>query len=431
MIVVGAQWGDEGKGKVIDLLASRSDWIVRAQGGNNAGHTILFDSEEYKLHLIPTGILHPHTQCAIAAGVVIDPFVLIQEMKMLEEKGISLSGRLWISPNAHVIMPYHKVIDAMQEKRKANDAIGTTKRGIGPCYADKASRSGVRMSDLLDSVHFHSLLGRMLRIKNEELTRLFETEPLPFDEVLADCRRAAEKLRPFIADINPLLAEASRSEKTILFEGAQGTFLDVTSGTYPYVTSSNTTAAGVCSGAEVGPASIDHILGVMKLYTTRVGNGPFPTEFTSPPGFSLDTAREVGTTTGRDRRIGWFDAVLAKASVRINSFTSLAMTKLDILDDFAEIKICVSYKLKGRILNYPPSEIHLWDRIEPVYETLPGWKTSTENAACYEDLPENARRYLEKIESLCEVPISLISVGPDRKQTITKRSLMPRTAEVS
>ncbi len=424
IIVVGAQWGDEGKGKVIDLLAQQSDWIVRAQGGNNAGHTILFDSQEYKLHLIPTGILNPHTQCAIAAGVVIDPFVLIEEMDMLRKKEIDFEDRLWISPNAHLIMPYHKVFDALQEKRKADDAIGTTKRGIGPCYADKVSRAGVRVADLLDLDHFQSLLKYMLKIKNEELTKLFGASPLSFDKVFADYAHAAKRLRPHVQDINPLLESAL--DKTVLFEGAQGTFLDVTSGTYPYVTSSNTTAAGICSGAEVGPGSIDHILGVMKLYTTRVGNGPFPTEFPSSPEFDLHTAREVGTTTGRDRRIGWFDAVLAKAAVRINSFSSLAMTKLDILDNFSEIKICTAYRLQDKLFDIPPADIHLWDKIEPVYETLPGWMSSTSHTTKYEDLPQNAKTYIELIETLCGVPISLISVGPDRKQTI---ALLPQLTE--
>lgn len=421
ILVVGSQWGDEGKGKIIDILAQESDWIVRAQGGNNAGHTILIDSREFKLHLIPTGILQPHTRCAIAAGTVIDPTVLVQEMKDLQDRGIAFENRFWISPGAHVIMPYHKIMDALQEKRKGNVAIGTTKRGIGPCYCDKINRIGIRMCDLVDPVQFQKRLTYVLKLKNEELAKLYGHPTLSFDEITENYLSLADSLSPYIRDIGPMLSEASQSGKTILFEGAQGTFLDVTSGTYPYVTSSNTTAAGICCGAEIGPGSLDHILGVMKAYSTRVGNGPFPTELASHPDFDPVNAREMGTTTGRQRRMGWFDAVLAKASVTINGITSLAVTKLDILDQFDEIKICVGYELKGHLHDTPPPEMHLWDQITPRYETLPGWKSPTSHIDNTRDLPENAQQYLDRISELSGAPISMISLGPERKQTIILR----------
>ncbi|NGX57330.1 MAG: Adenylosuccinate synthetase [Chlamydiae bacterium] len=418
ILVVGSQWGDEGKGKIIDILAQESEWIVRSQGGNNAGHTIVIGTQEYKLHLIPTGILQTNTKCAIAAGTVIDPIVLVEEMKTLQTRGITFENRFWISPSAHIIMPYHKIMDTLQEKRKGNVAIGTTKRGIGPCYCDKINRIGIRMCDLVDSKQFETILTSVLKLKNEELTKLYSKEPLAFKEVYEEYMALAEILRPYVRDINPMLHKETESHKTILFEGAQGTFLDVTSGTYPYVTSSNTTAAGICSGAEIGPNTIDHVLGVMKVYSTRVGNGPFPTEISSHPYFNPMDAREMGTTTGRQRRMGWFDAVLAKASVNINGISSLAMTKLDILDQFDEIKICVGYEFQGKIHLTPPPEIHLWDQIKPQYETLPGWKSPTTHITNYEQLPDNAKKYLNRISELCQTPISMISVGPEREQIV-------------
>jgi len=430
IVVVGSQWGDEGKGKVIDILSQEADWIVRAQGGNNAGHTIIFGSQEYKLHLIPTGILQPHTHCAIAAGTVIDPEVLVNEMKTLAERGISFDNRFWISPNAHVIMPYHKIMDALQEKRKRNVAIGTTKRGIGPCYCDKVNRIGIRMGDLIDPKHFKQALSSVLKLKNEELVKLYHADPLSFQEIYDEYLALGKKLLSHIRDINPLLTQAAENRETVIFEGAQGTFLDVTSGTYPYVTSSNTTTSGICSGAEIGPTSVDHVLGVMKVYATRVGNGPFPTELSHHPHFNPTDAREVGTTTGRDRRIGWFDAVLARASVTINGISSLAMTKLDILDPFEEIQICVSYKLHGKTYHTPPPEIRYWDDIEPEYETLPGWQCSTTNIRDIQKLPTNAQRYLERISELSGAPISFISLGPEREQTLIVNSPIKQTMGV-
>ena len=422
IVVVGAQWGDEGKGKIIDILAQDANWIVRSQGGNNAGHTIVIDSEEYKLHLIPTGILQPHTLCAIAAGTVIDPEVLVQEMKTLIAKGIHFNNRFWISPKAHVIMPYHRIMDALQEKRKGNVAIGTTKRGIGPCYCDKVNRIGIRMGDLIDPNHFQNILRSVLKLKNEELVKLYDSDPLSFDEIFETYSLLAKEISPYICDINPLLIDAEKSDQTVIFEGAQGTFLDLTSGTYPYVTSSNTTTSGICSGAEIGPTSVDHVLGVMKVYSTRVGNGPFPTELSSHPQFNPTSAREVGTTTGRDRRMGWFDAVLARASVSINGITSLALTKIDILDTFDEIKICTAYKVNGQLVNTPPPETSIWDDIEPQYETMPGWKCPTSEIKNYQELPKQAKHYIDRLAELSGAPISFISVGPDREQTLTLHS---------
>jgi len=422
IVVVGSQWGDEGKGKIIDILAADADWIVRSQGGNNAGHTIVIDSKEHKLHLIPTGILQSQTKCAIAPGTVLDPIVLAHEITTLLNRGISFQNRFWISPRAHVIMPYHRIMDALQEKRKGNVAIGTTKRGIGPCYCDKVNRIGIQVGDLVNPNKFKESLEAVLPFKNEELENLYDTTPLIFDEVYEEYTKLGKELSPYICDFNHLIASAD----TVIYEGAQGTFLDVTSGTYPYVTSSHTTAAGICSGAEIGPTTVDHVVGVMKVYATRVGNGPFPTELLGHPGFNPQSAREVGTTTGRNRRMGWFDAVLARSSVSINGISSLAMTKLDILDTFDEIRICTAYKMNGQIIETPPPQAHLWSEIEPLYETLPGWQSSTRDIRVFDDLPEKSRSYLTRCAELSGAPISLVSVGPGRDQTIHVK----QTAEI-
>lgn len=419
IIVVGAQWGDEGKGKIIDILTSQAKHIVRAQGGNNAGHTILIGDQEYKLHLIPSGILHQHTYCYIGAGTVIDPEVLIQEMSALEARGISCKGRLMISPAAHVIFPYHRTLDLLLEQKKGERAIGTTGRGIGPCYADKANRLGIRMGELIRPDIFSKILKSVLTLKNEELTKLYGHEEIPFEEVLQTYLGYADFLKHYVDNVEEKINNALEAGENILFEGAQGTFLDITSGTYPFVTSSNTVAGGICVGAGVGPSRIDHTIGVLKAYTTRVGNGPLPSETSEEENF-LDhqLAREYGTTTGRKRRIGWFDSVLAKTAVRLNGLDSFAITKLDILDELDTIKICVGYQINGMRHDHLPSLAEDLEKIMPIYETMPGWKQSTCGMTTYEQLPERAKDYLRRIESLCKIPISMISLGPERERTI-------------
>jgi adenylosuccinate synthase len=424
VILIGAQWGDEGKGKIIDILTAQAKHVVRSQGGNNAGHTVIIDKEEYKLHLIPSGILHPHTHCYIGAGTVIDPEVLIQEIEALESRGIHIKGRLWISPSAHVIFPYHRTLDLLLEQKKGERSIGTTGRGIGPCYADKSSRLGIRMGELVRPDIFGKVLRSVLQLKNEELTKLFGAEKMSYDDMHKRYSQFAETLKPFISNVEEQVNLAIENKENVLFEGAQGTFLDISLGTYPFVTSSNTIAGGICAGAGVGPTRIDHTIGVIKAYTTRVGNGPLPTEVQEDESF-LDhhQAREYGTTTGRKRRIGWFDAVLARTAVRLNGIDSIALTKLDILDHLDNIKICVGYQIHGTRLNHIPCLTEDLEKIVPIYETFPGWKTSTSDIDNYNDLPANAKKYLAKIEQLCGAPISMISLGPQRDRTIILKDI--------
>lgn len=419
VIVVGAQWGDEGKGKIVDILTSNSKHIVRAQGGNNAGHTIIIGQEEYKLHLTPSGILQPHTQCYIGAGTVIDPEVLVFEMNTLQSRGIDITGRLWISPAAHIIFPYHRKLDLLLEQEKGPRAVGTTGRGIGPCYVDKANRLGIRMAELINPDIFSKILQGVLTFKNKELTKLYESDPFSYEEIYSEYSRYAQHLSPYIANVEETIDEKIALGENVLFEGAQGTFLDITTGTYPYVTSSNTDAGGICTGSGIGPSRINHTLGVIKAYTTRVGLGPFPTEVKDDDVF-LDNyaAREFGTTTRRKRRIGWFDAVLAKAATRLNGFNSMAVTKLDVLDELETLKICLAYEIDGKRVESVPYLAEELERAIPIYETLPGWKTSTTSASKFDDLPVEAQNYIKRIESLTGAPVSMISVGPEREQTI-------------
>lgn len=431
IIVVGAQWGDEGKGKIIDILGAQAKHIVRAQGGNNAGHTILIQDQEYKLHLIPSGILHQHTSCYIGAGTVIDPAVLIAEMNALEARGINCKGRLMISPAAHVIFPYHQALDFLLEEKKGERAVGTTGRGIGPCYADKANRLGIRMGELIRPDIFPKILKSILPIKNEVITELCHEKAISYDEVYQVYTNYAEQLKHYVDNVEEHINNAIDEGENILFEGAQGTFLDITLGTYPYVTSSNTVAGGICVGAGVGPTRIDHTVGVLKAYTTRVGNGPLPSEVDEDDHFlDHELAREYGTTTGRKRRIGWFDAVLAKTAVRLNGLNSLAITKLDILDKLDTIKICVGYQINGMRCDHLPSLVEDIEKIMPIYETMPGWKQSTREIKNYEQLPELAKDYLQKIATLCKTPISMISVGPERDRTIIIEDLFAPKAEI-
>lgn len=424
VILIGAQWGDEGKGKIIDILTTQAKHVVRAQGGNNAGHTVIIDQEEYKLHLIPSGILHPHTHCYIGAGTVVDPEILIQEIEALENRGIHIKGRLWISPSAHIIFPYHRTLDLLLEQKKGERSIGTTGRGIGPCYADKAHRLGIRMGELIRPDIFGKLLKSVLLLKNEELTKLFGAEKMNYEEIQKKYTALGETLKPFISNVEELVYQAIEKEENVLFEGAQGTFLDISLGTYPFVTSSNTIAGGICAGAGVGPTKIDHTIGVMKAYTTRVGNGPLPSEVLEHENF-LDHrgAREYGTTTGRKRRVGWFDAVLARTAVRLNGIDSIAITKLDVLDPLETIKLCVGYQIHGVRIDHVPYLTEDLEKIVPIYESVPGWQTSTSHIENYQDLPENAKKYLAKIETLCGAPISMISIGPQREKTIILKNI--------
>ncbi len=426
VVVVGLQWGDEGKGKIIDLLSKQADCIVRAQGGNNAGHTILVKEGEFKFHLVPSGILYPHTRCYIGGGTVIDPEVLLQEMQELVSKGISIEGRLFISPYAHLIFPYHRLFDALAEQKRGSSAIGTTGRGVGPCYADRASRIGIRMGDLSDPVFFEKRLEEALSMKNLELQKIFQSPKLSLQEILAQYVEYGKRLAPFISSVEWDLAEALNKGRNLLFEGAHGTLLDVGFGTYPYVTSSSTLAAGICAGAGVGPTRIDRVLGVIKAYTTRVGNGPLPTALSAKEeDLFLDhaAAREIGTTTGRKRRLAWFDAVLARFAVRLNGVDFLAVTKLDILDPLAEIKICTGYRLDGKIIESPPYASRDLDRIEPLYESFPGWQASTKGVSRLEELPKNARKYLDRLQELCQTPIGMVSLGPERERTLMCKEL--------
>ena len=415
--VIGMQWGDEGKGKVIDLLSERALHIARAQGGNNAGHTIVAKGREYRFHVVPSGIIYPHTKCYIGGGTVIDPASLLSEFEGLKKHQISFEDRMHLSRYAHVVMPYHRLIDQLAEKARGSSAVGTTGRGIGPCYADKANRCGIRVADFLDAKGFRAQLEMALAIKNRELQNLYGHTPLEIDPIFDEYQGYAERLRHFAAPVEEFLYEASKRGDRILFEGAQGALLDVTYGTYPYVTSSCTLSGGVCSGAGVGPSRIEQTIGVAKVYTTRVGNGPFPTEL-KPEELARfpdhSTARELGTTTGRKRRIGWLDTFLLRHTICLNGADCFALTKLDILDDLDEIKICTGYKHCRSF----PATLRELQAAEPIYEMHPGWKKSTRGVEVYNDLPGPAKAYVRRIEELCGIPAAIISVGPEREKTL-------------
>ncbi|WP_072622212.1 adenylosuccinate synthase [Spirulina major] len=418
VIVIGAQWGDEGKGKITDLLSRSADVVVRYQGGVNAGHTVVVKDQTFKLHLIPSGILYPKTRCIIGSGTVIDPKVLIAEMDQLATLGIS-TEQLYISQTAHVTMPYHRLLDQASEERRGEHKIGTTKRGIGPTYADKSERIGVRMIDLIDPDGLRSQVTWAVNHKNEILEKLYDLPPLDPAAVVEEYLRYADRLRPHVIDSSLHIDEAVRDRANILFEGAQGTLLDLDHGTYPYVTSSNPISGGACVGAGVGPTIIDRVIGVAKAYTTRVGEGPFPTELTDAVGQQLgDRGAEFGTTTGRARRCGWFDAVIGRYAVRINGLDCLAITKLDVLDDLPEIKVCVAYNIEGETCHHFPSNARQFAKCQPIYKTMPGWQQSTAHCRTLEDLPQAALNYLKFLAELMEVPIAIVSLGASRDQTI-------------
>ncbi|MGK7949546.1 MAG: adenylosuccinate synthase [Xenococcaceae cyanobacterium] len=418
VIVIGAQWGDEGKGKITDLLSRSADVVVRSQGGVNAGHTVVVKGQTFKLHLIPSGILYPETKCIIGSGTVIDPQVLIEEIEQLKTLNISIDN-LFISQTAHVTMPYHRLIDRASEERRGAYKIGTTGRGIGPTYADKSERTGIRVLDLLNKEHLQQKLTWAIEYKNVILEKIYKITPLNPDEVIAEYLEYAEILRPFVIDSSLKVDEAVREKKNILFEGAQGTLLDLDHGTYPYVTSSNPIAGGACVGAGIGPTIIDRVIGVAKAYTTRVGEGPFPTELNGDIGQLLcDRGAEFGTTTGRRRRCGWFDAIIGRYAVRINGLDCLAITKLDVLDELEEIKVCVAYEIDGKTCHHFPSNADTFARCQPVYKTLPGWQQPTSHCRELQDLPKQALDYLKFLAELMEVPIAIVSLGASRDQTI-------------
>ena len=418
VVVIGAQWGDEGKGKITDLLSRSADVVVRYQGGVNAGHTVVVEGQTFKLHLIPSGILYPETQCIIGSGTVIDPQVLIEELDQLEALKISTKNLL-ISQTAHVTMPYHRLIDKASEEHRGSHKIGTTGRGIGPTYADKSERTGIRVLDLMDPKGLGEVLHWTINYKNAILEKLYNLPPLDPETITNQYIEYAKRLRPHVVDSSLTIYEAIGQRRNILFEGAQGTLLDLDHGTYPYVTSSNPAAGGACVGAGVGPTMIDRVIGVAKAYTTRVGEGPFPTELHEQLGQLLcDRGAEFGTTTGRRRRCGWFDAVIGRYAVRINGMDCLAITKLDVLDELDEIKVCVAYNIDGTTCYNFPSNARTFARCQPVYKTLPGWKRSTAECRTLEDLPKQALDYLKFLAELMEVPIAIVSVGPSRDQTI-------------
>jgi adenylosuccinate synthase len=416
-ILVGAQWGDEGKGKIIDVLTSKADIVVRSQGGNNAGHTVIHNGTTYILHLIPSGILRRGKVCVIGNGVVIDPIALVAEIEGLRKLGVKIDKNLLVSDCAHLVMPYHRLLDEQRELRKGRAKIGTTKRGIGPAYGDKAARTGLRISDLMQPTLFSKKLQAKIR-ENNSILQALGAKPISFSQVNRSYLAAANKLRPFVANTVVYLHHALKRGKEILFEGAQGTFLDIDHGTYPYVTSSNTTAGGACTGTGVPPHRMDRVMGVMKAYTTRVGEGALPTEDRQVSHMLHSLGREFGATTGRARRCGWFDAVATRYATMLNGIDDLAITNLDGLDGVDPIRICVGYRLNGRRLEVPPSDAAQLEQCEPVYEEIRGWKQSTHEAKRFSQLPARARAYVKRIAELTGAKLSIVSVGPERGQTI-------------
>ncbi len=422
VVVVGIQWGDEGKGKIVDLLTEKADMVVRFQGGNNAGHTLVVEGKKFIFHLIPSGILHRDKMCVIGNGVVIDPFILLEEMEALEKEGVSVTpDRLKISARAHLILPYHRHLDRAREARSGKK-IGTTGRGIGPAYEDKVGRRGIRMADFMSPHIFEQKLRENVAWTNFVLTQYLGNEPIDSAEFDFLDEALRERLRPYVVDVSLLLYEAAKEGKAILYEGAQGALLDVDHGTYPFVTSSNTVTGNVGCGAGVGPGSLKEVVGVLKAYTTRVGGGPFPTELNDATGQALrDKGAEYGATTGRPRRCGWFDAVAVKHAVRVNGVTSLALTKLDVLSDLSALRVCTAYRIEGeKITGFPPLAEDL-EMVVPVYEELEGWQQDITSCRRWEDLPIQAQQYISYIERTVEVPVDIISVGSDREQTIIKR----------
>jgi adenylosuccinate synthase len=420
MAIIGSQWGDEGKGRIVDLLSSRVDMVVRFQGGDNAGHTVVREGKQFKLHLIPSGILYPDVMCVIGNGVVLNPEVLIEELDSLKLEGIS-TDNLKISSNAHMIMPYHIVMDRAAEHRLGKSKIGTTHKGIGPAYSEKALRTGIRVQDLQDLKIFKTKLEESLKINNAIMEKIYGLKPLDSDEIFKKYSGYAKRIDRYITDTAFLISRALEEGKRVLFEGAQGTMLDIDHGTYPYVTSSSTTAGGICTGAGIGPLRIDEIIGVAKAYTTRVGSGPFPTEEVSKIGdYMREKGSEYGTTTGRPRRCGWLDLVILKYSIMINTIDTIALTKLDVLSGLKKIKVCTGYKYDGKIYEEMPGHQSILHKCTPVYEELKCWDDDISEAKSFDDLPSEARDYIRYIENILKIPVSMISVGAERSKIIIK-----------
>jgi adenylosuccinate synthase len=423
VVVVGAQWGDEGKGKVVDILAPHFDLVARYQGGHNAGHTVRIGDRKFILRLIPSGILHDECQCVIGNGVVVDPTAFNTELQELREAGVECEGRLFISNRAHLILPYHVALDRAREERLGANSVGTTMRGIGPAYEDKASRCGVRAGDLLYPDLLREKVRANIEEKNLELASL-GGDILNLDSTLDAFLADSVRLTPFVRDAAAMINNATQSGKSVLVEGAQGTMLDIDHGTYPFVTSSNATAGGAATGLGLAPRNITGVLGIAKAYTTRVGGGPFPTELLDEQGAYLQKrGNEYGAVTGRPRRTGWFDATVVRYAVMLNGFDAIALTKLDVLDEFEEIKVAISYRCRGEVVDGMPYGANVLAECEPVYESLPGWKTTTSRITSFDDLPSAAKDYVRRIEELCGAPIGLISTGPDRNETIIREGL--------
>ncbi len=423
VVISGAQWGDEGKGKIVDYLAAQADTVVRFQGGSNAGHTVTVGGEEYKLRLLPSGILYKGTTCVIGNGVVVDPQCLLEEIDNMQKRGVDTSN-IKISNRAHVVMPWHKLIDALGEELRGANKIGTTKRGIGPCYIDKADRIGIRVCDLIDRDEFAAKVHSVLSVKNLLLQKVFNHAPLNAEEIISEYNAYADKLRPFVCDTISLLNAQIDAGKKILFEGAQATMLDIDYGTYPYVTASHPISGGVGIGAGVAPKKIDTVVGVVKAYCTRVGEGPFPTEQLNEIGDKLrEAGHEFGTVTGRPRRTGWLDACVVKYAGKLSGTDYMAVTRLDILDSFDEIKMCTAYKINGELIDEIPASLKILAKVEPIYETFAGWKTDISKIRRYEDLPVNARKYLERMAQVTGIALGIVSVGPNRDQTIVLENI--------
>ncbi|WP_102794545.1 adenylosuccinate synthase [Bowmanella denitrificans] len=423
VVVLGTQWGDEGKGKVVDLLTDKAKFVVRYQGGHNAGHTLVINGEKTVLHLIPSGVLRDNVTCVIGNGVVLSPEALMKEIKMLEERGVPVKERLVISEACPLILPYHIALDLAREKARGNNPIGTTGRGIGPAYEDKIARRCLRVGDLFCAETFAARLKEIVEFHNFALTQYYKVEPVSYEDVLQQTMAIADIIKAMVVDVPDMLDKARKNGDAIMFEGAQGTLLDIDHGTYPYVTSSNTTAGGVATGAGFGPLNLDYVLGIVKAYTTRVGSGPFPTELDCEVGAHLGTkGHEFGATTGRKRRTGWFDAVAMKRAVQINSISGFCLTKLDVLDGLQTLKICVGYKFPdGTVRDVPPMAADGYEKVTPVYEEMPGWQDNTFGATSLDALPQAARDYIKRIEELTGVPVDIVSTGPDRVETIVLR----------
>ncbi|MFQ3188361.1 MAG: adenylosuccinate synthase [Gammaproteobacteria bacterium] len=419
VVIIGTQWGDEGKGKIVDLLTDQAKAVVRFQGGHNAGHTLVIDGVTTVLHLIPSGVLRDSVKCLIGNGVVLSPEALLKEIKQLEESGIPARDRIVISESCPVILPYHIALDQAREVARGNQAIGTTGRGIGPCYEDKVARRGIRLGEMMNKELFATRLKEVLEYHNFTLEHYFKVEPLDYQTILNDALQQADEIRAMVGDIPGILHDLREQGEKIMFEGAQGALLDIDHGTYPYVTSSTTTAGGAAAGSGVGPRDLEYILGIVKAYTTRVGSGPFPTELDDPCGQHMgEKGHEFGATTGRKRRCGWLDMVSLKRSLKINSVSGLCITKLDVLDGLETLKIAVAYKYQGQEITNPPAGADNYAACEPVYIEMPGWQESTYGLQSYDDLPSTAKAYLEKIKALSGVPIDIVSTGPDRAETI-------------